>query len=375
MKIVCMIRSLQMGGAERQLLALASTLRKAGHQVRVLTYRKGDFFKDAPDGQGLEFILFEKSSDVFSWARSLSAYLRETGCDMLIAYLPGASIKALLVHRLDPFFRLIVSERNFSRRIGMLQKVFLWCSWREADWVVCNNFAQEALIRKDFPLLSAKVSTIANSVDVDFFSPAGGADAPAVRQMPSDGDPLTAGVRRIVVTARVCRRKNVLGLTEAAALLKRRGLRFRIEWWGLVREDAYYNKVKAGIARLGLQADFVLHPATLRVREVYREADLFCLPSFYEGTSNALAEALSCGKPVVCSAVSDNPRYVQDGVNGFLFDPADPVSMADALQKALMADDATLARWGERSRRTALAQLHPERFSREYLELVSRWEK
>ena len=355
-----MISSLQLGGAERQLLGLAYILQKEGHEVCVLTYRKDNFYRETTISLGLEHVVYEKKTNVLSWAWSLGRYLRGRGCELLIACLPGACLKALLVHRLNPSFRLIVSERNFSRRLGVLEEFRLWCAWSEADKVVCNNHAQEALIRRQIPVLSDKLCTISNFVDVDTFSPGPSASS----------DAAAPSCRRILVTARLCRRKNALGLIRAAALLKDRDFRFRIDWWGVLREGTYYNKCKNLIARWGLEEYFVLHPATAEVRELYRSFDLFCLPSFYEGTSNSLAEALACGKPVVCSAVSDNPRYVKPGENGFLFDPSDAASIADALQRALALDGEALARLGQASREIALKQLHPDRFARAYQELI-----
>ncbi|MBO7511072.1 MAG: glycosyltransferase family 4 protein, partial [Bacteroidales bacterium] len=220
------------------------------------------------------------------------------------------------------------------------------------------------LIRRQFPALSARLCTIANFVDVDYFTPG---EAPG-------GPVAQSECRSILVTARLCRRKNALGLIRAAAMLKERGHRFRIDWWGVIRENTYYNKCKKTIARWGLEDFFVLHPATTGVRELYRSADFFCLPSFYEGTSNSLAEALSCGKPVVCSAVSDNPRYVKAGENGFLFDPSDTASIADALEQALTAEEEVLARMGRASREIAFTQLHPDRFARAYQELIENWQ-
>ena len=359
MKIVCMISSLQLGGAERQLLGLASILQKAGHEVCVLTYRKDNFYRDTTTSLGLEHVVYEKKTNVLQWAWSLGRYLRGRGCELLIAFLPGACLKALLVHRLNPSFRLIISERNFSRHLGVLEEFRLWCAWSEADKVVCNNHAQEALIRRQIPVLSDKLCTISNFVDVDTFSPGPSASPEDVVSCPA-----------ILVTARLCRRKNALGLIRAAALLKEKGLRFRIDWWGVMRQDTYYNNCKKNIARWGLEECFILHPATAEVRDLYRSSNLFCLPSFYEGTSNSLAEALACGKPVVCSAVSDNPRYVKPGENGFLFDPSDAASMADALEQALTLDGEALARLGRASREIALTQLHPDRFARAYQELI-----
>ena len=360
-----MISSLQLGGAERQLLGLASILQKAGHEVCVLTYRKDNFYKDTLVDLGLKSVVFEKKTNVVNWALALGRYLKEQDCGLLIAFLPGACLKALLVHRLNPCFRLILSERNFSRRLGVLERFRLWAAGVEADKVICNNYAQEALIRRHFPVLAKKMCTIANFVDVEYFTPVADASVRVTDSSTSDG-----ACRQMLVTARLCRRKNALGLIRAAAMLKKRGVSFRIDWWGVMRENSYYNKCKKCIARWGLEECFFLHPATTGVRELYRRSDLFCLPSFYEGTSNSLAEALACGKPVVCSAVSDNPRYVKEAVNGFLFDPSDAVSMANALEQALTADGDTLARMGQASREIALTQLHPDRFARAYSELI-----
>ena len=69
------------------------------------------------------------------------------------------------------------------------------------------------------------------------------------------------------------------------------------------------------------------------VLELLNSADVVCLPSLYEGFSNALAEAISIGKPVLASDVCDNPTFVRDGWNGFLFNPNSIEDMASAFKK------------------------------------------
>ena len=65
----------------------------------------------------------------------------------------------------------------------------------------------------------------------------------------------------------------------------------------------------------------------------YRRSDIFCLPSLYEGFPNVLCEAMACGLPVACSDICDNPDIVEEGVNGYLFDPLNVQDMADAILK------------------------------------------
>lgn len=49
----------------------------------------------------------------------------------------------------------------------------------------------------------------------------------------------------------------------------------------------------------------------------YRKADVFCLPSLYEGYPNVVAEAMSCGLPILCSNVCENPYIVEEGAMAF----------------------------------------------------------
>lgn len=364
MKVVCMISSLRLGGAERQLLGLAAALQRQGHEVEVLTYRRADFYADAAAEMGLRLTLLEKKGSLLSWAHRTAAHLREGPCDVLIAFLPGACMKACLVHHLSPTFRLVVSERNFSIRLRLTDRFRLWLFHKEADRVVCNNFSQDVLIRRKYPALSERLTVIPNFVEVERFVP-----QERVR-LREEGNAPDGAVARIVVTARVAPRKNAHGLIRAAALLRGRGYDFVIDWYGLESRDSYYWRCVRQLGRYGLAGLFRFHPAVSDVEQVYAAADWFCLPSFYEGTSNSLAEALSSGKPVVCSAVSDNPRYVREDVNGFLFDPRRPASIADALEKAITLDGGGRKAFGAASRETAEHHLSPQRFARAYGELL-----
>jgi glycosyltransferase involved in cell wall biosynthesis len=51
-------------------------------------------------------------------------------------------------------------------------------------------------------------------------------------------------------------------------------------------------------------------------------ADLFCFPSFREGLSVSLMEAMGCGLPVVCSSIRGNVDLIDEN-GGALFEPSD----------------------------------------------------
>lgn len=75
-------------------------------------------------------------------------------------------------------------------------------------------------------------------------------------------------------------------------------------------------------------------------------ADLFILPSFSEGRSNALLEAMAAGLPVVASAIDGVNEMIDDGRTGKVFPPGDDQALADAL-RPLLPDPSTRARLGD----------------------------
>ncbi len=66
----------------------------------------------------------------------------------------------------------------------------------------------------------------------------------------------------------------------------------------------------------------------------YDGADVFVLPTFYEGYGMAVAEALAHGLPVVSSATGAIPELLADGA-GLLVPPGDPEALAAALLQVL----------------------------------------
>lgn len=320
MKIACLISSLRLGGAERQLTGLAAELQKAGHEVCVITYRKGNFFKESLDLAGVAHHHIGGSGRYCEVISGISRQLRDSGTEVLISFRAGTNKKACLVKKRCPDVRLIVSERNFNLKMYPHDAFRFLLYRRYADKVVCNSHSQESFIRKHCPALADKLVAIPNFVDTDSFSPGGGS--------------AYSGPLRILVTARVCRRKNTLKLIKAAKILKDRNIPFRISWYGYSGASNYKSRCARLIERFGLQDDFLLFPATHELRNLYCNSDFFCLPSLYEGTSNSIAEALACGIPVACSRVGDNTIYVREGQTGFLFEPESPEDIAGALERA-----------------------------------------
>lgn len=355
MKIACLLSSLGLGGAERQLLYLAATLQQEGHDVEVITYRGSTFYSDILEKYQLRHCRIQKRRGAITLAKDIATHLDKGGFQAMISFCAGTCIKACMAHMFHPGFRLFVSERNFNISFGPHDLLRFALFRRHAEKVICNNHAQEAFIRRHYPALSDKVLTISNFVDTESFIPT-----------PHEtGSPV-----RILCAGRVCSRKNIHTLIEAAHILKSRGTAFDIKWIGAQGKSRYLDRCNSLIKRYGLGDCFKISPASSDMAAEYHNADVFCLPSFYEGTSNAIAEALACGLPVVCSRVSDNPLYVQNGLNGFLCDPHSADSIADALGRILDCPASRLSEMGLHSRETAVTKLGQRNYTEKYLKIL-----
>ena len=84
-------------------------------------------------------------------------------------------------------------------------------------------------------------------------------------------------------------------------------------------------------------------------RQFYEQADIVCVPSFFETFGLVLIEAMSAGKPVAASRISSFSQILDDGRCGRLFDADSPESLAAALLDFL-ADPSDALRMGALAR-------------------------
>jgi L-malate glycosyltransferase len=92
-----------------------------------------------------------------------------------------------------------------------------------------------------------------------------------------------------------------------------------------------------------------------RIEELISVCDLFLLPSTQESFGLAALEAMASGVPVVASNIGGIPEVVQDGVNGYLFNPYDVDGMAQAAIK-LLSDKALHEQFSKAARACSVKQ-------------------
>ncbi|MCP4261200.1 MAG: glycosyltransferase family 4 protein [Planctomycetes bacterium] len=364
MRILCLIDSLNSGGAQRQLCVLACLLRKQGFNVHVMTYFDIDFYGHILDENDVDRSVIHwlnRITRIFSVRKAI----RKWTPDVVIAFLKTPNLIAEIAGIPARSFYLIVSERNNTIRTTWAT----YCQWLMhliADRVVVNSHSQGQLLSKRAPFLKKKLATITNAVYLETYQPS--------------HKPLNNHLKLLVV-ARFEKQKNTSRFLEAIRIVgeKHPGLKFSVDWFGNrfyrsgvpTKRSRIYLDMKNGIKRNGLNHIIKLHDPVKNIVPTYQACSAFCLPSTTEGFSNVIGEAMACGKPILAGKVGDNAIMVEDNVNGYLFNPYDSKSIAEAIGKFIALTDIKKNSMGIKSRRRAEAILSPEKFIQKYLEILS----
>ena len=171
----------------------------------------------------------------------------------------------------------------------------------------------------------------------------GAVDTARFAQGTGDGLPKPhPGPVRLFYHGRVDRRKGVLDFIDALALMREHGTPFSavISGIGPDVEPAKERAAELGFSEGALR--FTGYAEYETVPDLYRQADVFVSPTYAEGFSNTILEAMAAGLAVVSTHSVGVSDCLRDGENGLLVDPDDVPALAAALTRAV--EDETLRR-------------------------------
>ena len=150
--------------------------------------------------------------------------------------------------------------------------------------------------------------------------------------------------------------KNHRGLLEAFAQIVKT---FPDCCLQLIGDGDLEEETKDNVKSLGLQEKVLFLGNQTNVYPFLQAADLFLLPSKFEGMPMTIIEAMGTGIPIVASAVGGVPDMLEDGVSGILV-PCDPDAVAQAVLQLLEQKDL-------REKLGTHALENSRRFSAEYM--------
>lgn len=361
MKITFFINTLSSGGAEHQLCILANMLESRGYDISIATY--GDSADHYPLRQGINRIWISRGLNKYQKLIYIWKFFLTLKSDWVIIFDQRNSLYALPPLFLNKKISVMCGERNFNNeKLTFAEKILISLLYRRATFVVSNNYTQERFLRSYNKNLDKKLSTIINYTDLKEFIP--GSDA--------SNEKIVIGV-----LARYTKQKNYVRFCKAVKMLyDKYGNVFQVKWCGrkFISKDILepgYKELSALIKEYGIENTFQINDHIKDTKMFLQSIDFFCLPSLHEGFSNALAEAICCGKPVIASDVSDNSVMVHEGVNGFLFDPLIEENIFKALERALFIDKDESKKMSLNSRNIAESIFSEEKFAQSYIDLLN----
>ncbi|GMA15460.1 glycosyltransferase family 1 protein (plasmid) [Deinococcus metallilatus] len=195
------------------------------------------------------------------------------------------------------------------------------------DRLICvSEAARQSFLAAGFP--ADKLRVVHNGIAPHL----GAADRPGVRArlgLPPDA-------QLVLTVARFSKQKGHRFLLEAVPAVLGRCPRAHFVWAGT---GPLLGRLRARVARLGLARRVHLVGQRDDIPDLMAAADVFVLPSLFEGLPLAVLEAMAAGLPVIGTDVCGTGEAVQDGFSGWLVPPADPAALARALLEALTRPD------------------------------------
>jgi GalNAc-alpha-(1->4)-GalNAc-alpha-(1->3)-diNAcBac-PP-undecaprenol alpha-1,4-N-acetyl-D-galactosaminyltransferase len=318
--IAFVVADLESGGTQRVVTNLANHWSKKGRNITVITLAnaESDFFNLLPavrriviGGQDNSSSFLAGLAANFQRIRNLRKTLRDLKPKYTVAFIAQTNILTILAG-IKLKTKIIISERNDFRKqsVGRIWDVLRKRFYPMADLVTANSQDVVAAMASFVP--EAKLAFLPNPIAL--FA----------------GDPDKVKKNNVILNVgRLHEQKGHADLINAFARIADEHEDWTLEILG---EGSERGNLETLISRLGLEGRVILKGRVTDVENYLFRAKIFAMPSRYEGTPNALLEALSAGLPsVISDATAGALEYVKHGESGYVH----PVYSVDALAHLL----------------------------------------
>ena len=334
-RILECIRQGQIGGGESHLLSLSTNLDKRVFEPIVLSFTDGpmiDILKEK--GIQTHIIFTEKPFNIFIW-KKVKKLIKENQIDIIHAHGTRANSNVFWAAKsLDiPLIYTIHGwsfhddQKPLVKKFRILSEKFL------TSRASLNISVSESNKQSGQKYIRSFSSTVVNNgIDQDKFNPA--KSFTSIRQELG----IDKNTTLLLFIARFTAHKQPLTLIRAFADVVKKipALRLLMVGDGDEKSTAL-NLVK----ELSLEENIIFLPFRQDVPAILKAADIFILPSLWEGLPIGLLEAMSMGKAVIATRVDGTSEIVKHRDNGYLIDVNNlQQNLAEAI--ILLASDSNL---------------------------------
>lgn len=347
------------GGYERAAERLAAGLAARGHGVTVVAERRNLQWPATEEYQGFQvrrhWCIYKPRWHLLTSVMSLMLFLLLNVRRFQLVHIQQYGTYAGMAIAIARLYSIPVVLRTTNTRSDGISQVLggrsplrrlVAALHRKADaCIVTSTWALDEVLR--FGLPRGRIRLIPNGIDTDELRPDPVARGEARKRLIPHGESVV-----VLYCGRLNEGKNPLGLIRA--------------WRGVAAQAPSALLVLVGdgpqrdlanqlIDREGLGGRVLLAGSQADVLPWYRAADIFVLPSHFEGLSNSLLEAMSCGLPVVSTKVSGSVDIFARCDVGELVEVGDETALGSAISRLVDMPERR-ASCGGRARRLAMEE-------------------
>ncbi|RJQ24529.1 glycosyltransferase family 4 protein [Candidatus Parcubacteria bacterium] len=222
-----------------------------------------------------------------------------------------------------------------------LRKKLLINTLQNVDHIISVSNELERKVIEEYGIKKDRVTVIPNGIEPEKFK---SIDKIMARKYCG----LDKDKKYILSLSRLSHEKGLEYLFEAFAFLKVNNAELVVVGDGPLNEALHNMSLKLGIRNKVNFIGSVSHDETINW---YNAADVYCLPSLWEGCPNVIIESLACGTPVVSTKVGGIPDLVPNDDYGYLVPAGESGDLAVALNRALNKnwDCQKIAHYGSRN--------------------------
>jgi len=343
--IALYLPTLDLGGAEKQVLELAKGLDKSKWRVIIIANRVNPLLNDElAKMAGVKIIQLEKNCALLYLLKLLGLLYREKPC-LINAYLVSAQTYTLLLHPFFPKIKVIFSVRDaldyseYYGQIGIFFKMLLLKSSWLVNYYIFNSFAGRNA-RSGLP--DRKVQVIPNGIDTNRFHP-GQSSRTSLRQVAGIGENDTV----VGIVGNFSIYKGYDTFIKAARVVADQMPDVHFVTIG-DDDTAVGKEMRVLVDDLSLSSVFHFFGLRTDVPSLLPGMDILCSSSVTEGFSNSICEGMASGVPCVVTNVGDSALII--GSTGIVVPAGEPELMAKGILQLLKLSPEERRNLGMRSR-------------------------
>lgn len=307
MRIIQVIPSLGVGGAERVCEGLAYEIEKLGHEVIVISlYTENTIITNQMLKKGCNIVFLNKRTGIdFKCVKKLRKIIRDYKPDAIHTHLYALKYVALACIGLD--IKIIHTVHNIAEKeANSIDQVInkLIFKTKKAFPVALSDEIKKSIITR-YAFKSTQVAVVENGVDLS-------------RCIVKDNYEIN-GVVNIIHVGRFFEQKNHAYMIKSMKTLREK-FDIQLSFYG---DGALLDECKKIVNDEGLQSIVLFKGVSDNIYTPLHSSDIFILPSKWEGLPIGLIEAMGTGLPIIASNVGGIPDMIENGESGILIDPVD----------------------------------------------------